>query len=72
MSGFQFETGPSEGTNRSAAVTDCERCHGDRFVEVEQPDLPGGGGYTAAMMRCPVCNPSHNASGGIEERRYDP
>lgn len=26
MTGFQFETGQQEGTNRSAPVVDCERC----------------------------------------------
>ena len=69
-----FETGPQEGTNRSAPASDCDRCGGDRFVEVECEPLKIAGGleaYTLASMRCPLCN----APGGTPntvERRYDP
>ena len=72
--GFQFETGPQEGTNRSAAVTDCTICGGDRFVPVEREHLAtthGEGGYTEAMMACPSCNPVTRAPIS-EERRWEP
>lgn len=74
MTGFQFETGPQEGTNRSAPAPDCERCGGDRFVPVDvvSPVVEGMVvEYAEAYMRCPSCN----APGGTPnpvERRYDP
>ena len=78
MTGFQFETGPQEGTNRAAAITECATCGGDRFVPVEVtvdgiPAVWDGsdGGYTEAYMRCPTCNaPPREPI--TEERRWEP
>ena len=50
MTGFEFDTGTTPGTNRSAPVTDCPSCQGDRFVPVD-PEDPHG-----AYIRCPTCN----------------
>ena len=73
--GFQFETGPQEGTNRSAPASNCELCGGDKFVVVDHVASPKADGmdvvYDPAYMRCPSCN----APGGTPntvERRYDP
>lgn len=70
--GFQFETGPSEGTNRAAPASHCEMCQGDRFVPVlvDGPKVATHLEeqiYDQAYMRCPLCN----APGGIEKQPVD-
>ena len=75
MTGFQFETGPQEGTNRAAPASDCETCGGDRFVPVEVPGPKVWGtaevNYDEAMLPCPHCNPTLRAP-ITEERRWEP
>jgi len=48
MTGFDFDSPPSPGTNRSAAVTDCPTCGGDRLVLADAT--------TDTYARCPDCN----------------
>ena len=54
MAGFEFDSTPSPGVNRSASVTDCETCGGDRFVQVVERDEDE---HREVYARCPVCNP---------------
>ena len=51
MTGFEFDGPPSPGTNRTAPITDCPTCDGDRFVPV--PD-----DKHEVYARCPACNPA--------------
>ena len=50
MADFEFDSPPSPGTNRSAPITDCPTCDGDRFVPVTDDEH-------GAYMRCSECNP---------------
>ena len=58
MTEFEFDRAPTPGTNRTAAVTDCPTCGGDRFVPVDQHDRDLG---YEAYARCPDCNPEPEA-----------
>ena len=69
MSASEFESQPGPGTNRTAAVTDCKTCGGDRFVTVrlrspqqtmwmkERGIKPATDSFHEEMAGCPDCNP---------------
>lgn len=69
MTDFDFGSPPSPGTNRSAEITDCKTCGGDRFVVVRlrsprqtawQKDhgiTPATDRFYEEMAPCPDCNP---------------
>jgi len=50
MTGFDFDSPPSPGTNRTAPPTQCDQCGGDRFVLADDTD-----GYET-YVRCTACN----------------
>ena len=66
---FEFDTGTTPGTNRSAPITRCTTCHGDRFVTVrlrspEQTAWMNEHGIKAnpksfheEVSPCPDCHP---------------
>lgn len=61
MTDFEFDTIPSPGVNRSAAVTDCATCGGDRLIPVGvegERDKAGNIVWEREVYdRCPTCNP---------------
>ena len=54
MTSFEFDRAPTPGTNRTAAVTDCPTCGGDRFVRVVEREEDE---HREVYARCPECNP---------------
>lgn len=63
MTGFSFDPTPSPGTNRTAPVTDCATCGGDRFVPAT--DDPHG-----AYSRCSDCNPAPDMRVPVQDARW--
>lgn len=54
MTAFEFDRPSSPGTNRTAAVTECETCGGDRFVQITEREEDE---HREVYARCPSCNP---------------
>lgn len=48
---FEFDTTPAQGANRSADITDCTLCGGDRMVLVSAEDSD------EIYAPCPDCHP---------------
>jgi len=84
MTGFEFDSPPSPGTNRSAAITDCSTCGGDRFVTVrlrspQQTQWMKDHGITPARDRfheevapCPACGQAIDVSYYVEGKPFRP
>lgn len=61
MTDFEFYSVPTPGSNRSAAITNCETCGGDRLIPVN-PDDPHG-----AYAKCPACHPGATERAPVAE-----